>query len=75
MNAPTIFVGLGGTGSRIVAMLEEWNRGSKENLGFAVFDTDANELKKLQRKGSKSWNPREPGRRQISRIIIPAFCR
>ena len=52
MSAPTLFVGLGGTGAKIVGMLEKENRGrTSQKIGYAVFDTDANELKDLRNKG------------------------
>lgn len=51
MIAPTLFVGLGGTGSKLVAKLEERNRNSGENISYVVFDTDANELRALKKKG------------------------
>lgn len=48
MSAPTLLVGLGGTGSKIVArvsrMIEE---DEKDSIAFVVFDTDANDLMKL----------------------------
>ena len=51
MIAPTLFVGIGGTGSKLVARLEKRNRHSKENIGYVVFDTDANELRALKSAG------------------------
>ena len=51
MIAPTLFIGIGGTGSRLVAKLEKRNRHSKENIGYVVFDTDANELRALKSAG------------------------
>lgn len=53
MSAPTMFVGLGGTGAKIVSMLEKQNRGSDKMLGYAIFDTDANELRDIREKGFK----------------------
>lgn len=45
MNAPTLIVGLGGTGSKVAlkvaGMVTEEQR---QKIGFAVFDTDVNEL-------------------------------
>lgn len=50
MNAPTIIIGLGGTGSkiteRVAALVTPEQR---ENIAFACFDTDINELKRLQK--------------------------
>ena len=51
MSAPTMFVGLGGTGAKIVSMLEKQNRGSANMIGYAIFDTDANELRDIRDKG------------------------
>ncbi len=51
MNAPTLIVGLGGTGSKIVnkvsLMVSEEER---QRIGFAVFDTDANEMREVREK-------------------------
>ena len=48
MNAPTLIVGLGGKGSdvalRVSQMVSEEER---RRIGFAVFDTDVNELRKF----------------------------
>ena len=53
MSAPTLFVGLGGTGAKIVSMLEKQNRNSTQMLGYAIFDTDANELRDIRERGYK----------------------
>jgi hypothetical protein len=49
MNAPTLIVGLGGKGSevalRVSKMLTDEQR---EKIGFAVFDTDVNELRTIK---------------------------
>ena len=49
MNAPTLLVGLGGKGGdiieRVAAMVTDEER---ENIAFVVFDTDINELRKIQ---------------------------
>ena len=51
MNAPTLIVGLGGKGSdvalRVSRMVTEEQR---QQIGFAVFDTDVNELREIKRK-------------------------
>lgn len=51
MNAPTLIIGLGGKGSdvalRVSQMVSEEER---QRIGFAVFDTDVNELKEIKRK-------------------------
>lgn len=50
MIAPTLLVGLGGTGSKIVCRVSKLvNEEQREHLGFAVFDTDINELRDIQR--------------------------
>ena len=53
MNAPTLIVGLGGKGSdvalRVSQMVSEEER---RRIGFAVFDTDVNELRKIKEKNS-----------------------
>ncbi|NLO39378.1 MAG: hypothetical protein GX115_07920, partial [Ruminiclostridium sp.] len=52
MLAPTLIVGLGGTGSRIVANVQKKaTEIQRKNIGFVVLDTDANELRVLQEKG------------------------
>lgn len=50
MIAPTLLVGLGGTGSKIVCRVSNLvNEEQRDHLGFAVFDTDINELRDIQR--------------------------
>lgn len=51
MNAPTLLVGLGGTGSDIVQKV--YHRATakqRENIGFVIFDTDVNELRVIEEK-------------------------
>ena len=51
MNAPTLIVGLGGTGSKIALKVSEMvSEEQKQRIGFAVFDTDVNELSAIRRK-------------------------
>ena len=48
MNAPTLIVGLGGTGSKVALKVSKMlTPDQKEKIGFAVFDTDVNELTKI----------------------------
>ena len=48
MNAPTLIVGLGGTGSKVALKVSKMlTPEQKEKIGFAVFDTDVNELTKI----------------------------
>ena len=50
MIAPTLLVGLGGTGSKIVCRVSDLvSDEQRDHLGFAVFDTDINELRDIQR--------------------------
>lgn len=50
MIAPTLLVGLGGTGSKIVCRVAKMvSEEQRERLGFAVFDTDINELRDIQK--------------------------
>lgn len=50
MNAPTLLVGLGGTGSKIVCRVAQMvGEDQRDRLGFAVFDTDINELRDIQK--------------------------
>ena len=51
MIAPTLIIGLGGTGSEIVSKIEEEYRDSRERIGYAIFDTDANELRTIKNAG------------------------
>lgn len=52
MLAPTLVIGLGGTGSKIVLNVErKATPAQKESLSFVIFDTDANELRDLVSKG------------------------
>ena len=51
MNAPTLLVGLGGTGSEIVQKVFEMaTPRQRENIGFVIFDTDVNELRIIEEK-------------------------
>lgn len=51
MNAPTLLVGLGGTGSEIVQKVyERATQKQRENIGFVIFDTDVNELRMIEEK-------------------------
>lgn len=46
MNAPTLIVGLGGTGSKIALKVADMvSEEERQRIGFAVFDTDVNELR------------------------------
>lgn len=50
MLAPTLLVGLGGTGSKIVCRVANLvSEEQRQRLAFAAFDTDINELRELQR--------------------------
>ena len=45
MNAPTLLVGLGGTGCKIVERVSNLVTSEQRNdIAFAVFDTDINDL-------------------------------
>ncbi len=49
MIAPTLLIGLGGTGSKIVARVsQKVTEEQRKHIGFAVFDTDINELREIQ---------------------------
>ena len=49
MIAPTLLVGLGGTGSKIVCRVSKMvTEEQRKHIGFAVFDTDINELREIQ---------------------------
>lgn len=49
MNAPTILIGLGGTGCKIVERVAQMvTPEERRNIAFAVFDTDINDLKGIQ---------------------------
>ncbi len=49
MIAPTLLVGLGGTGSKIVKKVAALaTKEQSEQIAFAVFDTDINELREIQ---------------------------
>lgn len=49
MNAPTLLIGLGGTGSKIIARVSKMvTQEQRNNIAFAVFDTDINELKEIK---------------------------
>ena len=49
MIAPTLLVGLGGTGSKIVCRVSKMvTEEQRRHIGFAVFDTDINELREIR---------------------------
>lgn len=49
MSAPTLIVGLGGTGSKIVRIVyERATEKQRANIRFVVFDTDVNELRQIE---------------------------
>lgn len=51
MNAPTLLIGLGGTGSKIVERVaRQASESERANIAFAVFDTDVNELEDIKRR-------------------------
>lgn len=51
MSAPTLLVGIGGTGSGIVQRVYELaTEEQRKNIGFVVFDTDVNELRTIEEK-------------------------
>ena len=51
--APTLIIGLGGTGSKIIskvlAEMRETGRSNAERIAFVAFDTDINELAEIRR--------------------------
>ena len=58
MIAPTLLVGLGGIGSKIVAKVanrvrEEIDESLQNRIAYAVFDTDINELQEIHLKNSR----------------------
>lgn len=49
MIAPTLLVGLGGTGSKVVLRVaNKVTEEQRKKIGFAVFDTDINELRDIE---------------------------
>ncbi len=50
MNAPTLIVGVGGAGSKIVERVSNLTKGNHDDIAFVVFDTDINELKEIQQR-------------------------
>lgn len=49
MIAPTLLVGLGGTGSKIVCRVSKMvTEEQRKHIGFVVFDTDINELREIR---------------------------
>ena len=48
MLAPTLIVGLGGTGSKVVSMVaRKTNTKQRKHVRFVCIDTDVNDLRKL----------------------------
>ena len=51
MNAPTLLIGLGGTGCKIIERVSNLvTREQRSNIAFAVFDTDINDLRDIQQR-------------------------
>lgn len=49
MNAPTLLIGLGGTGCKIIERVSKMvSNEQRNNIAFAVFDTDINDLRGIQ---------------------------
>ena len=49
MNAPTLLIGLGGTGCKIIERVSKLvTNEQRSNIAFAVFDTDINDLRGIQ---------------------------
>lgn len=49
MNAPTLLVGLGGTGCKVIERVSKMvTEEQRNNIAFAVFDTDINDLRGIQ---------------------------
>ena len=49
MNAPTLLIGLGGTGCKIIEKVSKMvSAEGRANIAFAVFDTDINDLRGIQ---------------------------
>lgn len=54
MNSPTLLVGLGGTGSKIVAKVSEMiSDDQRRNISCVIFDTDANDIPEIKRHHSE----------------------
>lgn len=51
MNAPTLIIGLGGRGSEVALRVSQMvTEEQRKKIGFAVFDTDVNELRTIKEK-------------------------
>lgn len=51
MNAPTLLIGLGGTGCKIIERVSKMVTSEQRNsIAFAVFDTDINDLRGIQQR-------------------------
>ena len=49
MNAPTLLIGLGGTGCKIIERVSKMvTPEQRNNIAFAVFDTDINDLRAIE---------------------------
>ncbi|MDR2454850.1 MAG: tubulin-like doman-containing protein [Bifidobacteriaceae bacterium] len=54
MAAPTLVVGLGGAGSDVIARVAKMAAGHEgESIEFVAFDTDANEMQRIQRESPR----------------------
>lgn len=51
MNAPTLLIGLGGVGCKIIERVSKMvTDEQRNNIAFAAFDTDINELREIQKR-------------------------
>ena len=58
MNAPTLIVGLGGAGTKIVSRVTKLvSEEQRKNISFVVIDTDANELNSVVREYPSAGDP------------------
>ena len=56
VEAPTLFVGVGGTGSRIVkGVAEMCRKGESENVNFLCLDTNVNDLSNVAKSGANIY--------------------
>ena len=71
IDAPTLFVGVGGTGCRIVRRVAEMCRpGERENVNFVCLDTNVNDLASVSGSRSPSTPSRRPTLRRWATIWI-----
>lgn len=71
--APTLILGLGGTGSQIIekvsAKIQETNRAQSDRIAFVAFDTDINDLSGIKRRSPSMYTVQTSTRSTVGEYL------